>query len=252
MSLRRDIVLSAVRAERQLIRRQRRPRTRETPFGRFVTQSHGDASFLSFVLPAFSSCANGSTGAHLALVLKTTSEDAPRDSIKTADGSAVLATFMAETGISASELAEAQALQVTVCLGLADAPSSEAVSFASVRVRRTRGHAIEQHLEISRALPRRATSPPPARPRLISCPSSSPEASLEVKHAARSAIESACSRRNLAQLVVALNAAVRSKLPSDDGAVKKGMALKVSCDRRSCQDVSSSGSHSANVSSPSD
>ena len=79
-----------------------------------------------------------------------------------------------------------------------------------------------------------------------------PEASFDVKHAARSAIEGACSGRNLAQLVVALNAAVRSKLPSNDGAVKKGMALKVSCDRRSCQDVSSSGSHSANVSSPSD
>ena len=74
-----------------------------------------------------------------------------------------------------------------------------------------------------------------------------PEASFDVKHAARSALESACSGRNLAQLVVALNAAVRPKLPSDDGAVKKGMALKVSCDRRSCQDVSSSGSHSANM-----
>jgi len=205
--------------------------------------------FHSFSTP--SSCANGSTGAHLALVLKKP-EGATRDSIKTADGSAVLATFVAETGISASELAEAQALQVTVSLGLADAPSSEAVSFASVRMRRMRGHAIEQHLEISRALPRRATSPPPARPRLISCPSSSPEASLEVKHAARSAIESACSRRNLAQLIVALDAAVHPALPSDDEAAKKGMALKVSCGRRSCQDVSSSGSHSANVSSPSD
>ena len=132
------------------------------------------ALFSFFILsPVFSSCANEKDGVHMALVLKKP-EGPPRDSIKTADDSTVLKTFAMAEGISASDLAEAQTLQVTACLGLVDAPSSEAVSFASVRVRRARGHAIEPHLEISRALPRRATSPPPARPRLISCPSSSP------------------------------------------------------------------------------
>ena len=53
---------------------------------------------------------------HLALVLNK-SKGAPRDSIKTADDAVVLATF-AETGISASDLAEAETLEVTVCLVL--------------------------------------------------------------------------------------------------------------------------------------
>jgi len=134
-----------------------------------------------FILsPVFSSCANEKAGVNMALVLKKP-EGAPRDSVKTADDSTVLKTFAVAEGISASDLAEAQTLQVTACLGLVDAPSSEAVSFASVRVRRARGHAIEPHLEISRALPRRATSPPPARPRLISCPSSSPRGIVRCK-----------------------------------------------------------------------